>query len=145
MKRKSLLLLTILFLLMPLAMLGQKTLPYEYGFENNDLYGEGWTMGGSSFSLGIASGTGHSGSCFFQFYGTSDQYQYLTSPELTETTNGVLVEFYYKNSSTASSQSFQVGYSTDGGSISDFSYDDEVITSSNAKWTYYSKVFPVGT
>jgi endonuclease I len=139
------LLIIMLALLVPLAMWGQKTLPYEYGFENNSLYGEGWAMGGSSFSLGIASGSGHTGSCYFQFYGTADPYQYLVSPELSETTNGILVEFYYKNSSTASSQSFQVGYSTEGSSIADFSYDDEVITASNAKWTFYSKVFPIGT
>ena len=69
------LLIIMLALLAPLAMWGQKTLPYEYGFENGDLYGEGWTMGGSSISMGIASGTGHTGSCYFQFYGTGDQYQ----------------------------------------------------------------------
>ena len=89
--------LLLLALLLPMAMWGQKTVPYDYGFENGDLNDEGWTMGGSIFVIGIASGTGHTGSCYFQFYGTGDQYQYLVSPELSETTNGLLVEFYYKN------------------------------------------------
>ena len=139
------LLIIMLALLAPLAMWGQKTLPYEYGFENGDLYGEGWTMGGSSISMGIASGTGHTGSCYFQFYGTGDQYQYLVSPELSETTNGLLVEFYYKNNMTSFPQTFQVGYSTTGNSINDFNYGDEVITASNKQWSLYSNSFPNDT
>lgn len=142
MKRKSLLFMLILAFGLPWMASAQKTLPYEYGFENNDLSEEGWRMGGSSFYLGIASGTGHSGGCYFQFYGTSDQYQYLVSPELSTTTNGLLVEFYYRNYSTSYPQSFQVGYSTTGSSIDDFTYEEEVITASNKQWTLYSKAFP---
>lgn len=148
MKRKSLLLLLLLALGLPWAARAQETpkdLPYEYGFENYDLSAEGWSMGGSSFQLGIASGTGHSGDCYFQFYGTNDQYQYLVSPELSLTTNGLLVEFYYKNNNTSFPQSFQVGYSTTDNGISHFEYGEEVVTASDAKWTFYSKVFPSNT
>ena len=144
MKRKSLLFLLILAFGLPWMASAQKTLPYEYGFENN-LTDEGWSMGGSSFQLGIASGTGHSGDCYFQFYGTYDQYQYLVSPELSLTTNGLLVEFYYKNNNTYYPQSFQVGYSTTDNGISHFEYGEEVVTASDAKWTFYSKVFPSNT
>lgn len=145
MKRKSLLFLLILAFGLPWAARAQKTLPYEYGFENYNLSAEGWSMGGSSFQLGIASGTGHSGDCYFQFYGTNDQYQYLVSPELSLTTNGLLVEFYYKNNNTYYPQSFQVGYSTTDNGISHFEYGEEVVTASDAKWTFYSKVFPSNT
>lgn len=145
MKRKALQFLLILALGLPWAARAQKTLPYEYGFENYNLSAEGWSMGGSSFQLGIASGTGHSGDCYFQFYGTNDQYQYLVSPELSLTTNGLLVEFYYKNNNTYYPQSFQVGYSTTDNGISHFEYGEEVVTSSDAKWTFYSKVFPSNT
>lgn len=145
MKRKALQFLLILALGLPWAASAQKTLPYEYGFENNALYEEGWAMGGSSFSLGIVYGTGHSGEYYFQFYGTSDQYQYLVSPELSVTTNGLLVEFYYKNNNTYYPQSFQVGYSTTDNGISHFEYGEEVVTASDAKWTFYSKVFPSNT
>ena len=145
MKRKSLLFLLILAFGLPWAARAQKTLPYEYGFENYDLSAEGWSMGGFSFQLGIASGTGHSGDCYFQFYGTNDQYQYLVSPELSLTANGLLVEFYYKNNNTYYPQSFQVGYSTTDNGISHFEYGEEVVTASDAKWTFYSKVFPSNT
>lgn len=148
MERKALLLLLLMALGLPWAALAQETpkdLPYEYGFENNDLYGEGWSKGGLSFYLGIVSGIGHSGDCYFQFYGTNDQYQYLVSPELSKTTNGLLVEFYYKNNNTYSPQSFQVGYSTTDNGISHFDYGEEVVTASDAKWTFYSKVFPSNT
>ena len=145
MKRKALQFLLILALGLPWAARAQKELPYEYGFENYNLSAEGWSMGGSSFYLGIASGTGHSGDCYFQFYGTNDQYQYLVSPELSLTTNGLLVEFYYKNNNTYYPQSFQVGYSTTDNGISHFEYGEEVVTASDAKWTFYSKVFPSNT
>ncbi|MBQ3709496.1 MAG: fibronectin type III domain-containing protein [Bacteroidales bacterium] len=145
MKTKSLLLLLMLAFGLPWAARAQKELPYEYGFENHELYEEGWAMGGSSFSLSIVSGTGHSGEYYFQFYGTSDQYQYLVSPELSLTSDGLLVEFYYKNNNSSFPQSFQVGYSIEGSSISDFVYDAEVVTASSKQWTLYSKVFPANT
>ena len=42
---KSRLLFTLIALFMGISSAGaQKTLPYSYGFENNDLAAEGWTM-----------------------------------------------------------------------------------------------------
>ena len=137
-------LLIVLFaLLMPLAMWGQKTLPYEYGFENNDLASEGWTRNSLASSTAIKKGAKRTGEYGFQFYYEADP-QYLISPELTGTSNGVTVEFYYKNSSTYFPRTFQVGYSTNTTAVGDFTFGDE-ITASNAEWTNFSQTFVAGT
>lgn len=143
MRRKSLLLLTILFLLMPLAMLGQKTLPYEYGFENNDLSSEGWTRNSMSSNTAISTNAKRTGSYGFRFYYNAD-LQYLISPELSTTTGGVTVEFYYKTSSTYFQRTFQVGYSTSNTNVNDFIFGDE-ITASDTEWAMFGQDFPVGT
>ena len=139
MKTKSLLLLLMLVLGLPWAARAQKTLPYEYGFENNDLTGEGWTKNGSTNSkpYEYAKRTGSYG---FRFYCTSlYPEQYLVSPELTTNEVGTMVEFYYKAPSTA--QTFQVGYSTTSSNvISDFTYGDPITTSNN-NWNVFSQTF----
>jgi len=140
MRRKSLLLLTILFLLMPLAILGQKALPYEYGFENNDLTSEGWTLNTCSSNTKIYQYAKRTGDYGFRFYNTSScSEQYLISPELSTTTNGTVVEFYYKSSSS-SAHTFQVGYSTTTNDISAFTYGDEISTS-GTQWTAFSQIY----
>ena len=129
----------MLTLLMPLAMWGQKTLPYDYGFENNDLVSEGWTKNGSTNSKPYENAK-RTGSYGFRFYCTSlYSEQYLVSPELTTNEVGTMVEFYYKAPSTA--QTFQVGYSTTGSNVtSDFSYGDPITTSDN-NWNVFSQTF----
>ena len=143
MKRKTLLLLTIMVLLMPLAMWGQKTLPYEYGFENNDLSSEGWTKNSLTSNTKIYSSAKRTGNYGFRFY-YNDEPQYLISPELSSTTGGVTVEFYYKTSSTYFPRTFQVGYSTTTTNVNDFIFGDE-ITASDAEWAMFGQDFPAGT
>jgi len=143
MKIKQLLTFLLLTLLMPLAMWGQKTLPYEYGFENNDLATEGWTLNTCSSNTKIYQYAKRTGDYSFRFYYTSScSEQYLISPELSATTNGTVVEFYYKPSS--SSHTFQVGYSTTTGDLSAFTYGDE-ITTSGTQWTNFSETFSAET
>ena len=45
----------------------QQTLPYSYGFENNNLTAEGWTAQISSSSSGINNAAAHEGSFGFRF------------------------------------------------------------------------------
>ncbi len=142
MKRKSLLFLLILAFGLPWMASAQKTLPYEYGFENHDLTTEGWTMLSSSFSTGIAA-SGHSGEYGFMFYKSPDP-QYLISPELSTATNGLAVEFYYKSSAASYPKPFRVGYSTTGNGVSDFTFGDE-ITTTNGQWTFFSQTFDRNT
>ena len=139
MNNKTLLIIMLLALGAPWAARAQETLPYEYGFENNDLTGEGWTKNGSTNSkpYEYAKRTGSYG---FRFYCTSlYPEQYLVSPELTTNEVGTMVEFYYKAPSTA--QTFQVGYSTTSSNvISDFTYGDPITTSDN-NWNVFSQTF----
>jgi len=142
MKTRQLFFLILSVFVTPWAVMGQKALPYEYGFENFDYFTEGWTVLSSTFSTGI-SADGHSGECGFMFYKSSDP-QYLISPELSTTTNGLTVEFYYQNSASSYPKSFRVGYSTTGNGVSDFTFGDE-ITTTNGQWTFFSQTFDANT
>ena len=143
MKRKHLLLVLLMSLALPLAMWGQKTLPYEYGFENNDLSSEGWTRNSMSSNTNISSNAKRTGNYGFRFYYNADP-QCLISPELSTTTSGVTVEFYYKTSSTYFQRTFQVGYSTTTTDVGAFTFGDE-ITASDAEWALFGQDFPAGT
>jgi hypothetical protein len=143
MKRKHLLLTLLMALAVPLAMWGQESLPYEYGFENNDLAGEGWTRNSLSSNTNISSNAKRTGNYGFRFNYNADP-QYLITPELLTTSGGVTVEFYYKTSSMYFPRTFQVGYSTTTTDISAFVFGDE-ITASDAEWVLSSQDFPAGT
>ena len=142
MKTKNLLFIILSIFVTPWAAMGQKALPYEYGFENNDLTTEGWTRYSSSSNTMIVS-EHHSGSYGFRFYKSADP-QYLISPELTTTTNGLAVEFYYKSSASSYPKPFRVGYSTTGNGVNDFTFGEE-ITTTNAQWTLFSQTFDANT
>lgn len=143
MKRIHLLLILLMSLALPMAMWGQTTLPYEYGFENNDLAAEGWTRNSLSSSTNISSNAKRTGNYGFRFNYNADP-QYLITPELSTTSSGVTVEFYYKTSSTYFPRTFQVGYSTTTTDVSAFVFGDE-ITASDAEWVLSSQDFPAGT
>ena len=132
--------------LLPLALQAQQSLPYSYGFENNDLAGEGWTLTDCESATGISSSAAKTGSYGFSFRWTSTPPQYLISPELTGTDNGVEVSFYYKAHSSSYTESFKVGYSTTDADIASFTWGDEVSVSSTS-WsaTPYSVTLPAGT
>ena len=91
----------------------QQALPYEYGFENNDLAAEGWTIVDGAGSTGITSSSSYvqNGSYGFQFYYNTNPPQYLISPELTGTESGVTVSFSYKAPGSYV-ETFKVGFST---------------------------------
>ncbi len=122
----------------------QKALPYEYGFENNDLAAEGWMIVGGTSSTGIKPAAKQNGSYGFQFFYNTTPPQILISPELTGTENGVKVTFSYKNASTYD-ESFKVGYSTTTNDYEAFAWEEEVDASSTTEWTLYETTFPAGT
>ncbi|MBR6272567.1 MAG: fibronectin type III domain-containing protein [Bacteroidales bacterium] len=122
----------------------QQSLPYSYGFEDNDLATDGWTAVITNANSGINSAAAHTGSVGFRF-NYNEQSAYLVSPELEGGTNGVEVSFYYKSNSTSWLESFNVGYTTDASAEpSAFTYIDE-ITNAPASWTKYEGTFPAGT
>jgi hypothetical protein len=146
MKRKSLLIMLLAALFMPLALHAQQSLPYSYGFEENDDT-EGWAIYGTSDGTGVYQGEGmaHGGTLFFGFQ-YDETNGYLVSPIFSGTDNGLNVSFWYKEySTTYGDEHFQVGYTTDE-SVEDpsqFTYE-EVITAS-LDWQEYTNTFPTGT
>lgn len=145
-----------LTLLVMLCFLGgaraQQALPYEYGFENNDLSIDGWTTvyegtaNASEFGINsVALRTGDYGFRFSSYSRDTKTYdQYLISPELNATSD-VLFQFYYKASYSSGTETFKVGYSTTNAEITSFTFGDEISTNSTT-WTLSDEyVFPAGT
>jgi hypothetical protein len=123
-----------------------QTLPYSYGFEDNNLATDGWIANITSSSSGIKSeGPEHSGSYGFVFY-YSEQNGSLISPLLTGGDRGVDVSFWYKEySSSYGDEQFYVGYTTDESTtdVDRFTFGD-IITASTS-WQEYTYSFPAGT
>ena len=145
MKRKSLLFLLLMAMFAPLAMHAQQSLPYSYGFENNDLATDGWIANVTSTSSGINSAAAYSGSYGFRF-NYSEQSGSLISPVLTGGDNGVDVSFWYKEySSTYGDEQFYVGYTTDENNtdVDRFTYGS--IVTASTSWQEYTTSFPAGT
>ena len=123
----------------------QQSLPYSYGFENNDLATDGWIANVTSTSSGINSAAAYSGSYGFRF-NYSEQSGSLISPVLTGGDRGVDVSFWYKEySSSYGDEQFYVGYTTDENTtdVDRFTYGD-IITAS-LSWQEYTNSFPAGT
>ena len=122
----------------------RQSLPYTYGFENNDLEGEGWSLVDCVTSTMILSGFAHEGNYGFKFRFTTNPPQYLISPQL-EGTTGVAVSFYYKNGADKYPETFQVGYSTTTKSPDAFTWGNEVTANDETQWKQYQAIFPEGT
>lgn len=141
--KKKRLLLTLLTLLCFLGgARAQQALPYEYGFENNDLTTDGWTA--TDTSSGINSNASNTGSYGFRFSYEISSDAYLVSPILTGGTYGVDVSFYYKAYNSGYPDHFKVGYTTnESADPSEFTYGD--LITSTTSWTLYENTFPAGT
>lgn len=140
---KKLSLILTLALAMPLALAAQKTLPYSYGFENNDLAAEGWTMAHYVIDTHIHADGARTGSYGFRFFYSEEPPQYLISPELQATDKELDVVFYYREQSTQYPETFQVGYSTTTASVDAFTWEDEVAATTS--FQLYQTTFPAGT
>ena len=122
---------------------------YQYGFEDAAEL-DCWTMtncyfNSSSINTGLYSNYPRTGSNSFRFYYSSTTNpQTLITPQLSTTSKGVRVEFYYRTQYSGSSyeQKFKVGYSTTDTDVSNFTWDDEITTTSNA-YTLYQHDFAV--
>lgn len=114
----------------------QKSLPYSYGFENNDLATEGWTLANSNtgtYATGrvYSNYTSHAGSYYFRFYSNENPPQYLVSPKLSDSSTGLVVSFYYRNAYNGNSEAFCIGYTTnESNSVDGFTWKEEVVCSS---------------
>lgn len=119
-------------------------LPYEYGFENGM---ERWVWLDIIWGYtGIKAEATHNGQNGFYFFsGQTDGPQYLISPRIPDTSAWTL-SFYYRDKRPDSGfwETFQVGYSTTTGAISDFIWSDDLYAT-NIPWTLYEQTFPAGT
>ena len=145
MKRKTLL----ITLMLCFAFLGvakaQQSLPYSYGFENNDLAADGWIANVTNASSGINSAAAHSGSYGFRFQ-YSEQSGSLISPVLTGGDKGVDVSFWYKEySNSYGDEQFYVGYTTDANTTDADRFTYGTIVSASLSWQQYTYSFPAGT
>ena len=123
-----------------------KALPYSYGFENNNLAGEGWTIAGSSIptNTAIMSDAKRNGNKGFQFWYNTNPPQYLISPELTTSDATLNLSFWYKNGSTYT-ETFNVGYSTSKSETGSFTWLEATDITAPSSWTEYTRTLPVGT
>ena len=76
---------------------------------------------------------------FSSFKEVDDYNQYLISPELSDVLS---MEFNYRG--YGSGEKFKVGFSTTGNDVADFTFGDEIITTSH-EWVKYSSSLPAGT
>ena len=120
----------------------QQSLPYSYGFENNNLATEGWTMVDCNSSTGISSDAAQTGSYGFSFK-WYDPGQILISPELATSSNSLTVSFGYKAYSDYYDESFMFGYSTTTADASSFTWSSEVVATTS--WQTYEESAPAGT
>jgi len=123
-----------------------KALPYSYGFENNNLAGEGWTIAGSSIptNTAIMSDAKRSDNKGFQFWYNTNPPQYLISPELTTSDATLNLSFWYKNGSTYT-ETFNVGYSTSNSETGSFTWLEATDITAPSSWTEYTRTLPAGT
>ena len=123
----------------------QQTLPYEYGFENNNLSTDGWVLQGATNNYtGISTDSKRSGTYGFRFQ-WSEQSAYLMSPILAVDDIAVDVSFWYKEyNSQYGDEQFYVGYTTDENETdaSKFTYGN--IVTASTSWQEYSESFPPG-
>ncbi len=130
----------------------QQSLPYSYGFEDNNLAADGWTTANpyssNTSDFGIATDAKHNGTYGFRFSSYSsnnDGYdQYLFSPELNAS-NPIVMTFWYKASSSYGTEEFSVGYSSTDTDPDSFTWVDDLSTNSTT-WTESEEyTFPRGT
>lgn len=121
---------------------GATPIPFVEGFDDASSL-TCWQMVNPVSMTGYNSSNGRTSNGCFLFYYTTNPPEYLISPELTDTENGLKLEFYYKRYSSSYEESFKVGYSTTSDSTSAFVWGEEV-TDANESYQLYSTIMPAG-
>lgn len=101
-----------------------ETLPFSYGFEDASLSGCWKTLRtNENYNLPVISSAdkyGESGNSL-RFYGSTSQKAVVVLPQFETSIDQLILSFYYKNASTASSRpQFKVGYVTNPDNASTF-------------------------
>ena len=122
-----------------------QSLPVINDFEDGEDDLEDWTMRDANANTGVFDSETYSSSSYcFRFYSPySGSTQYLITPELNGTTNGVYVQFYRKQPYAGAY--IQVGYSTETISTEDFTWSEATPNAAATKYVSYELYCPAGT
>ena len=121
---------------------GAVAIPYVEDFENGI---DCWTMVDVAASTGVTTNNPYSGTHAFKFNWNTNPPQYLISPELTGTEDGLNVSFMYRVGSASYAESFQLGYSTTTNDTSAFVWGTEIDSITSVTYAAYSETLPAGT
>ncbi len=119
---------------------GAVAIPFTEDFEESSNTIGCWTVANIDANSGLTSDA-YSGSRAFRFSYNTNPPQYIFSPELSGTEDGVKVEFMYKVQSTNYPESFQLGYSTTTNDSSAFIWSTEQTNLTNTSYVSYSEIF----
>ncbi len=119
------------------------TIPFTEDFEAASTTLGCWSVSNLDANSGLASATyAYSGSSCFVFSYNTNPPQYLISPELDGTEDGLAVSFMYKVQSTTYPESFQLGYSTTTNDTAAFTWGTEQTNLVNTTYQAYSEILP---
>ena len=118
-------------------------IPYVMDFEASDASLGCWNIYNVVNNTGLTTSRPYSGERSWFFYYTTNPPQYLLSPELSGTENGVQVEFSYAAYSASWDESFAVGYSTTTNDPNAFVWGASVVGLNNTSYERYYEVFDV--
>lgn len=114
-------------------------IPYTEGFEDSGSY-PCWHLVNASPMTGPTDYSAFSGDNSFRFVYSTNPPQYLISPELSGTGNGIQVSFMYSTYGSFS-ESFAVGYSTTSNDPSAFVWSTEQTDLTNTDYLPYSEIY----
>lgn len=103
----------------------------------------GWTTNSLVAGSGLKDGSGLGGGKAFFFDDTTSPNQYIISPELTDIPEGAKLMFNYKSENVNYPETFEVGYSTTGNAVADFTFP-KTVTSEKNKWQDFEMTLPAG-
>lgn len=123
-----------------------KRAPDTFFFEDFEGDVSGWIAKDFNSSGGIFN-YGLEDSRALAFHYTTTPPQYVVSPELSGITDATVLEFYYRNSSSAYPESFKVGYSMTTNDLDDasaFTWSEEFTVDADEDWHLYTQALPAG-
>lgn len=121
---------------------GATAIPFTEGFEDAGAL-SCWKMVNCASNTGHTTGNANTGNACFRFAYNTNPPQYLISPELTGTDNGVKVSFWYKEYMSSYPETFKVGYSTTGDSVGAFVWGEEITATTS--YQKFEAIYPAGT
>ena len=119
-------------------------IPFTEGFEMDSPTLGCWSLANTAANTGLTTSNPYTGSVAFIFAYNTNPPQYLFSPELSGTENGLLVSFMYSVQSTSFPESFQLGYSTTTNDTAAFTWGVEQTNLTNLTYEEYSEILPAG-